>query len=54
MVNLIGFSEREDREMALVLATDRMAKIAQTPPSDDRDEELRQLHRTVGELVGVA
>ncbi|WP_417676733.1 hypothetical protein [Pseudodonghicola sp.] len=53
VMNVIDVSEREDREMALVLATDRMAKIAQTPRSDAREEELRQLHRMVGELVGV-
>lgn len=50
-MEVINILDREDRETALVLATDRMARIAQTPETLERDAELRQLHAKLGELI---
>lgn len=51
-MNLINILNREDRETALVLATDRMARIAQNPLTRDTAEELRRLSARVAELAG--
>jgi hypothetical protein len=43
--------EREDRETALVLATDRMCRVAQNPLTRANANELRRLAAKVTELA---
>mgnify|MGYP003145278195 FL=1 len=50
-MNTINILDLEDRETALVLATDRMARIAQNPLTQDTAEELRRLSVKVAELA---
>lgn len=50
-MTVVDIKKREDRDTALVLATDRMALIAQTPETLERDAELRQLHAKLDELI---
>ncbi|WP_171052640.1 hypothetical protein [Ruegeria sediminis] len=51
IVNILG---REDREIALVLAADRMAQVAQKPLTRSAADELRRLAAKVAELAGAA
>lgn len=53
-MNTINILDREDRETALVLATDCLARIAQNPLTRDTAEELRRLSAKVTELAGAA
>lgn len=43
--------DREDRETAIILATDRMARIAQAPLTRANADELTRLAAKVSELA---
>jgi hypothetical protein len=45
---------QEDRETALILATNRMERFAQNPWSNAVRAEMRKLNAKVAELVEVA
>ena len=51
-MNVINFNESNERDAALVIATNKLAEIGQLPYSKDRDAALRRGWVELGKLIG--